>query len=345
MRINPKVSILIDNYNYGAYLGDAIESALAQDYDNFEVVVVDDGSTDDSREIVRQYEKHVKAVFKSNGGQGSAFNALVENSEGDLLFLLDSDDTADRDRLRTVVDHFQNDSEAEWVFHQLRRVSKDGHTLIEPEPLPEIRRFDLRNKGFEFPALSTSGLSFRRGLASRIFPIPEARANLISDNYLKFAAVLLAPGIYMGAALGSLRIHGLNDASTGHPLPYKVHGDMLTALGMYRRLPELAHFTHRLAAGTAASARTWGDGGTPVNELFEEYLKEVPFVTRWQMKAGVALRVLRNQIVGPTLSTHGPAVAKLKAAALAPGAAKVGLSSENVEAASPNWSSEPPRSR
>ena len=66
MANNPKVSILIENYNYGAYLGDAIESALAQDYDNFEVVVVDDGSTDDSRDVIRSYEKHVKSVFKPN---------------------------------------------------------------------------------------------------------------------------------------------------------------------------------------------------------------------------------------------------------------------------------------
>ncbi len=344
MSNKPRVSILIDNYNYGAYLGDAIESALAQNYDNFEVVVVDDGSTDDSREVIRKYEKHVKAVFKSNGGQGSAFNALVKNSEGDLVFLLDSDDTADPDRLMKVAEQFELDPEAQWVFHQLRRVAKDGRTLIEPEPVPVMKRFDLRNKSFNFPALSTSGLSFRRSLCSRIFPIPEARANLISDNYLKFAAVLLAPGTYMGAALGSLRIHGLNDASLGHPLPYKVHGDMLTALGMYRRLPELAHFTHRLAAGTAASARTWGDGGTPVRELFDEYLQEVPFHTRWQMRAGVALRVLRNRFVGPTLSTHGPAVTRLKAATLAKGAEESELHSNSSEVSSPNWRSDPPQS-
>jgi glycosyltransferase involved in cell wall biosynthesis len=314
MSKNPKASILIDNYNYGQYLGDAIESALAQDYDNFEVVVVDDGSTDDSHDVIRKYEKHIKPVFKANGGQASAFNAGVKHSDGDLVFFLDSDDIADHDRLPKVVEQFEADKEAQWVFHQQRRVSKDGRTLIEPEPVPEIRRFDLRNKSYEFPALSTSGLSFRRSFTSRLFPLPEASKNLICDNYLKFAAVLLAPGIYMGGAFGSLRIHGLNDGSGGQPLPYKLHGDILTALEMYRRLPELMHFTHRLAAGTAASARTWGDGGTPVKELFNQYLQAVPFRTRWQMRAGVALRTVRNHIVGPTLNTHGPAVAQLKRA-------------------------------
>jgi glycosyltransferase involved in cell wall biosynthesis len=312
MGTNPRVSILIDNYNYGAYIAEAIESALAQDYDNFEVIVVDDGSTDDSRDVIRQYEKYIRPVFKSNGGQASAFNAAVRHNNGDLVFFLDSDDIADRDRLSQVVDQFESNQQAQWVFHQLRRVAKDGRTLIEPEPVPEIRRFDLRNKQFKVPALSTSGLSFRRSFLPQFFPIPEAPGNLISDNYIKFAAVLLAPGIYMGQSLGSLRIHGRNDASAGVPLPYKLHHDMLTALEMYRRLPQLAHFTHRLAAGTAASARTWGDGGRPVMQLFHEYLTAVSLLTRWQLRVGVRLRAARNHIVGPTLNTHGPAIAQLK---------------------------------
>jgi glycosyltransferase involved in cell wall biosynthesis len=83
---DPRVSILIENYNYGKYLGDAIESALAQDYSNFDVVVVDDGSTDESRDVIRKYKGRLKSVFKPNGGLASAFNAGVNNSDGDLVF-------------------------------------------------------------------------------------------------------------------------------------------------------------------------------------------------------------------------------------------------------------------
>jgi glycosyltransferase involved in cell wall biosynthesis len=303
-----KASVLIDNYNYGSYLGDAIESALAQDYDNVEVVVVDDGSTDGSADIIRKYEKRIKGFSKSNGGQASAFNAAVKCSEGDLLFFLDSDDTADRERISKVVEQFESHADAEWVFHELRRVKRDGVTLLEQEPVPVIKRYDLRNKEFEFPGVSTSGLAFRRGFASRLFPMPEAPKTLISDNYLKFAAVLLSPGIYMGHALGSLRIHGQNDGSAGQILSYKLHADVLMALELHRRHPELANFTHRLAAGTAASAWTWGEGGAPVKQLFYEYLQEVPVLTRLQMLTGVALRTVRNYFVGPTLKTHGPGV-------------------------------------
>src|SRR6188768_2225570 len=88
----PLVSIVIDNYNYARFLRAAVDSALAQAYPRVEVVVVDDGSTDDSREVIARYGDRISAVFKPNGGQASAFNAGFAASHGDLVLFLDSDD-------------------------------------------------------------------------------------------------------------------------------------------------------------------------------------------------------------------------------------------------------------
>ena len=85
-------SIVINNYNYGRFLPEAIESALGHTYPNTEVIVVDDGSTDNSREVISKYGSRVISVLKANGGQGSAFNAGFAASKGDLIFFLDSDD-------------------------------------------------------------------------------------------------------------------------------------------------------------------------------------------------------------------------------------------------------------
>ena len=85
----PLVSVLINNYNYQQYLEQAIDSALAQDYVPIEIIVVDDGSTDDLRSIIGRYGSKIRAVFKSNGGQASAFNAGVNASRGDILCFLD----------------------------------------------------------------------------------------------------------------------------------------------------------------------------------------------------------------------------------------------------------------
>jgi cellulose synthase/poly-beta-1,6-N-acetylglucosamine synthase-like glycosyltransferase len=88
----PLASIIIDNYNYGRLLKDAIDSALAQTYRNTEVIVVDDGSTDNSREIIAGYGDRIIPVLKENGGQASALNAGFAVSQGDVILFLDADD-------------------------------------------------------------------------------------------------------------------------------------------------------------------------------------------------------------------------------------------------------------
>ena len=80
---SPLVSILINNFNYGRFVAQSIESALAQDYPRIEVVVVDDASTDDSQSVIRQYADRVRTVLlERNGGQAAAFNAASRRATG-----------------------------------------------------------------------------------------------------------------------------------------------------------------------------------------------------------------------------------------------------------------------
>ena len=76
-------SIIINNYNYGRYLPKAIDSALAQSYPHTEILVVDDGSSDDSRTVIASYGDRIIPVLKQNGGQASALNAGFAASRGD----------------------------------------------------------------------------------------------------------------------------------------------------------------------------------------------------------------------------------------------------------------------
>ena len=90
-----KTTCLISNYNYRRYIADAVDSALAQTAPLDEIIIVDDGSTDDSQELVRrQYGHHssVKLVVKKNQGQLSCFNEGFRRSTGDIIFFLDADD-------------------------------------------------------------------------------------------------------------------------------------------------------------------------------------------------------------------------------------------------------------
>src|SRR5258706_1760970 len=88
-----KLSIIICNFNYAQFVGQAIESALAVDWPDVEVIVVDDGSTDNSSEIIRKFErKGIKALFRGNKGQAQAAQEGFSYSSGDWILFLDADD-------------------------------------------------------------------------------------------------------------------------------------------------------------------------------------------------------------------------------------------------------------
>jgi Glycosyl transferase family 2 len=87
-----RVSIIIDNYNYAGYVAQTIESALAQTHADIEVLVVDDGSRDDSLAVIARYADRVTVLAKPNGGQASAYNLGFAHSRGELVMFLDADD-------------------------------------------------------------------------------------------------------------------------------------------------------------------------------------------------------------------------------------------------------------
>src|SRR6476619_6168561 len=104
MTQTPRASIIINNYNYDRFLAEAIESALAQTYAETEVIVVDDGSTDDSREIIKRYGDRCAAISQQNGGQGAAYNAGFAASHGDFVCFLDADDILHPSAMSQVVE-------------------------------------------------------------------------------------------------------------------------------------------------------------------------------------------------------------------------------------------------
>ena len=110
---NPLVSVIIGNYNYGYFLAEAIESVLQQTYRHFELIVVDDGSTDNSREVIESYGEQVVAIFQPNKGQGEAFNVGITKAQGEIICFLDADDYYHPDKLNKIVSGFCN--HPQWV--------------------------------------------------------------------------------------------------------------------------------------------------------------------------------------------------------------------------------------
>ncbi len=124
------VSAIIPNYNYGRFVGAAIESVLAQTFPCHEIIVVDDGSTDDSLEIISRYQKDgVKVVRQQNRGVGSARNAGVKNSSGELVAFLDADDLWLPQKIERQLERLLSDPEFGFISCGMREFDAAGSTI------------------------------------------------------------------------------------------------------------------------------------------------------------------------------------------------------------------------
>ncbi len=115
----PAVSVLIDTYNHERYIEQAVVSAIEQDFpkNEFEILVVDDGSTDRTPEIVRKFGPRVRLLRKSNGGQASAFNAGIPETRGQFVAFLDGDDWFAPGKLSAVMEAFDEHPDVAAVGH------------------------------------------------------------------------------------------------------------------------------------------------------------------------------------------------------------------------------------
>lgn len=250
--MDPLASIIINNYNYGRFLGEAVESALNQDYSPVEVIVVDDGSTDHSPQVIDLYGDRIIPVLKENGGQASAFNAGFAASRGEIVCLLDADDIFRRSKITRVVQCFREHRNMAWLFHGLDYIDARGNCTGKYPLRQETGMVDIREEIACYGKMSliappTSGLCFQRSLLQRLLPMPEA-IKITADNYLKFAALTCAPGIYLNQVLAYQRIHGAN-AYTGCDNPYLsgcVHAQIAYYLAL--NIPDSQKFAVKLMA-------------------------------------------------------------------------------------------------
>ncbi|HTD15097.1 MAG TPA: glycosyltransferase [Chthoniobacterales bacterium] len=209
--MNPKVSIIINNFNYAEYLKPCIKSAINQTYENIEVIVSDDGSTDDSRVIIESFGSSIIKVFKRNGGQASALNAGYKKSSGDLVIFLDSDDILWPSCVSEVVRHWR--SGLMKLHFNLAVIDASGDStgsLYLKPPLPHGDfREQLLNEG-TVPSMPTSGNVFPRAFLNQVMPMPEAGWERDADAYIFNLAALSGQVGAIDEPLGGYRVHGNN---------------------------------------------------------------------------------------------------------------------------------------
>jgi len=212
---SPLVSVAISNYNYERFLGEAVDSALNQTYPNVEVVVVDDGSTDGSREIIASYGDRIVPVLKGNGGQASACNAGFRASKGEITIFFDADDVLLPDTVGRVVGAFRSRTGVAKVQYRQRIVDTSGR-YMGMNQLPDHVRMqsgDLRPQVLEdgqYAWPSTSGNAFASAVLRRILPIPEDLCRGFPDIHLCNLSAIFGPVITLDEPGSLYRIHGRN---------------------------------------------------------------------------------------------------------------------------------------
>lgn len=231
----PLVSVIINNYNYDRFLKEAVESALGQNYENKEIIVVDDGSTDRSREIIESYGDRVISIFKENGGQASAMNAGFRVSKGEWICFLDSDDIWFHEKISKIVERARRNPDAIMIYHKVQQISSQGKPLGKPIPSillrGNIERMVLRSGGWwMFPPNSAN--CFRRDFLEKVMEIPEDEFKICADAYLADLSPFFGDIDSVDRVLTFYRLHGNNYWSREEKIK-NTKESMLSYLRMY----------------------------------------------------------------------------------------------------------------
>lgn len=213
--VKPAITVLIDTYNHERFIEEAIVSALEQDFprNDVEIIIVDDGSTDRTAEIVAKFEPRVRVIRKANGGQASAFNAGIPEAHGEIIAFLDGDDWWAPNKLSSVTQAMSADPSVGIVGH--------GITIAHPGRLQQSHTL---REGFRFQAntlkgarvfrsrkafLGTSRMTIRTEMLRRIGAVPEKIA-IQADEYLFTLAATSAAGQILPEPLTYYRVHDAN---------------------------------------------------------------------------------------------------------------------------------------
>jgi glycosyltransferase involved in cell wall biosynthesis len=303
MMSEPTFSVVIANYNYRAFVAEAVRSALRQTPPPLEVIVVDDGSTDGSPEFLRREfgdEPAVKLVCQDNRGQLSAFAAGIMACQGAVVCLLDADDIWESGHLRALADAYAATPTLDCVFTNMRYFgSRQG-------------LYDSRGSDYDYGltalltrflarwvGVPTSALSMRRGLAQRIFldlP-PRYYREWWSDECMIYGGSIWgAHKKYLAAVTVGYRMHGKNASLQNR-------ADAVTRLkDAYRLQRLLAHFANAAALDAGSLRMIKHEFKTkprPSREelsLYLQLLRRTPFGLFKRIEIGLSMcRYYRRQ--------------------------------------------------
>jgi hypothetical protein len=309
----PFVSVLIDTYNHERFIEKAIVSVLEQDFQaaEREILVVDDGSSDHTPEIIRKFEPQVRVLRKKNGGQASAFNAGIPECKGEIIAFLDGDDWWAPGKLKRVTQVLNSEPSVGLLGHGIHEAFSDGKIRtsvpekserLQLNSLAAARVFRLRKS-----YLGTSRMILRTELARRILPVPEALV-FEADEYIFTLGALISELIILQDALTYYCIHGSNLylSGGGGTAGLRRKQQVMTALACVLRKDlaakgaslEIVSCIVEIVQAEADQMRLMLDGGAPwetvrtENKIYEVLHSDAPRSHRVFRAAAMLLAML-----------------------------------------------------
>jgi len=180
-----KISIVTPNYNYASFIDQTIKSIINQDYKNWEHIIVDDGSTDNSVEIIKYYQlkfpDKIKLIIQKNKGQTPAINRGLKEISGDIVGWINSDDTYVQDAFNNIINSFKAYPTADAIFGDIIVINKNNETI---KPIKYLN-FDYSSGVFNGfgKIISSNAIFWKNELISEIGYLNENYRYAMDSEY------------------------------------------------------------------------------------------------------------------------------------------------------------------
>ncbi len=208
----PLATVIVPTYNHACFIEDALDSLLNQSYEEIQIIVVDDGSTDQTSKILTKYKKDIKYVYQKNSGQAAAIKKGIGLAKGTYIFILNADDMFMANKIGKVVSVFESCPTVTHVSHPV--LEWDGTSRkIEPIPSQILNKVIDGKRLLEYFYLNRfyGGGSTVAGRASiwKEIHIPR-QVDMFIDEYLAISSLRTGSGYFIGTPLSIYRIHDSN---------------------------------------------------------------------------------------------------------------------------------------
>ena len=204
-----RVSVIMPSYNHAKYIGAAIDSVLAQDYEGIDLIVMDGGSRDGTLDLLRAYGDRLRFVSEPDRGQGDALNRGFRRADSDIVCWLNSDDMFTAGAIRRVMRAFRENPQAQFVYGRGWDIDESGQIIDEAGVLT----FDLWRLIHQRNFIQQPSCFFRRSLIDRVGGVDEKLHYVMDwDLWIRFAAYR---GLYVDDFWSYNRVHRGNKTQSG----------------------------------------------------------------------------------------------------------------------------------